>query len=409
MAMIDKESLFPRMSRKEKRKQAKKKFRADFWTGIRRCLAAAALLALVLLVGWILYFTKIPAGLRELFPWGAGFACTGVAPEGFTMANELLKTPPGTLFVRQPGKKWAPKRPNGLMKPEIQEKTIVINVPSRTLELYAGSSLVKRYPVAVGKLSTPTPLGTYAIMQKEINPIWYPPNRSLVVQSGPQNPLGYRWIGFAPLYGIHGTNVPEQIGTAASNGCVRMYEQDVEELFAAISTGVTVKITYDLVNITIDGKGQVFVSAYRDIYGYKNETLALAEAREKLAMYQLADFASEEALKAIVSAHSGKPELFARVYKLKVNGRTLDDWAVSVNGAVLVPIWPLAANLQKDVIWNDYNNTVRSGGQFVSGVVKGDVVYVTPESALALFGGIKLWNPKDNSLEFITQPLAKRQ
>jgi hypothetical protein len=406
--MVDKEELFPRISRMEKRKQANKKSKADFFVDVKLCVIAVFLVGAILIAGLVLYLHGFSIGMLQSFSFGSGVACAGVAPDGFTAANELLKMPNGTAFMPKQNKKMQ-KKSAGLLKQDVQGKTIVVNVPSRTLELYVGPNLLKRYPVAVGKMSTPTPLGTYAILQKEINPLWYPPNRSLVVPSGPQNPLGYRWIGFAPLYGIHGTNVPEQIGAAASNGCIRMHEQDVEELFEAVGTGVPVKITYDLINVAIDGKGQVFVSAYSDIYGYKNEEHILAEAKEKLAMCRLDGFASEEFLKTIIRAHTGQPILFAKVYKLKINGRTLDEWAVSLDGTVLVPVWPLAAAFQKDVIWNDYNNTVRCGEQFVSGVVKGDVVYVTPDSAVALFGGIRLWNPKDNSLEFGIQPLLKKR
>ncbi|MCE5285683.1 MAG: L,D-transpeptidase [Pelosinus sp.] len=404
--MVDKDAIFPQVSRKEKRKQANRQSRANFLVDVKLFVTAALLVAAFLGTSLLLYWKGFPAEVIQLLPFG-GVASAGVAPDGFAAANELLQTPPGASFVRQNAK--SPKQIIGLMKPEVQDKKIVVNIPSRTLDLYAGTKLLKSYPVAVGKLSTPTPLGTYSILQKEINPLWYPPNRSLVVPSGPQNPLGYRWIGFAPLYGIHGTNVPEQIGAAASNGCIRMYEPDVEELFETVSSGVAVQITYDLVNVAVDDKGQVFVSAYSDIYGYKNEELTLAEARDKLSIYRLAGFAGEEQLRSLIRAHTGQPVLFAKIHKLKVNGRTLDDWAVSLGGAALVPVWPLAAAFQKDVIWNEYNNTVRCGEQFVSGIVKGEVVYVTPESALALFGGMKLWNPKDNSLEFGIQPLGKKR
>lgn len=402
--MIDKDALFPKVSRREKRRQANQKASADLWVNIKLGMAGALLLAAILSFGLMVCLPVFPSRIIQLLPFGRA-ASAGVASDGFTAANELLQVPAGTVFAPNKGKRSAAKAVKGF---EVQDKTIVVNVPSRTLELYAENSLLKKYPVAVGKLSTPTPLGTYSIVQKEINPLWYPPSRSLVVPSGPENPLGYRWIGFAPLYGIHGTNMPEQIGAAASNGCVRMYEQDVEELFEMVTTGVIVKITYDLIHVVIDEKGQVFISAYPDIYGYKGEALTYAELRDKLSMYRLKNFADEEIMKSIVRAHTGQPILVAKVHKLKVNGKTLEDWAVSVDGIDLVPVWPLAAAFRQDVIWNDYNNTVQCGQQFVSGVVKGSVVYVTPDSAVALFGGMKLWNHKDNSLEFGVQPLGRR-
>ncbi len=116
--------------------------------------------------------------------------------------------------------------------------SIVINVPSRTLALYNDENLIREYPIAIGKLSTPTPLGNYKILNMEENPVWIPPGRDETVPSGPDNPLGYRWIEFYPTYGIHGTNAPWSIGTAASNGCIRMREADAEDLYQLVKVGI---------------------------------------------------------------------------------------------------------------------------------------------------------------------------
>jgi len=105
---------------------------------------------------------------------------------------------------------------------------IIINLPSRTLQLYYGNTMSKEYYVAIGKPSTPTPMGNFYIVSKERDPIWIPPGSNYVVMSGPDNPLGYRWMEFLPLYGIHGTNAPWTIGMAVSNGCVRMREEEAE-------------------------------------------------------------------------------------------------------------------------------------------------------------------------------------
>ena len=134
----------------------------------------------------------------------------------------------------------------------ITSPAIVINLPSRMLELYSGNTLVKEYPVAIGKIATPTPLGKFVVIDKEINPIWTPKGPESSVPSGPDNPLGYRWIGFFELYGIHGTNAPWSIGQAASNGCIRMKEEHVEELFEVVPYGTPIKITYDRIKVKID-------------------------------------------------------------------------------------------------------------------------------------------------------------
>ncbi|WP_179632112.1 L,D-transpeptidase [Clostridium peptidivorans] len=105
---------------------------------------------------------------------------------------------------------------------------IVINTKNLTLTLYSGNNVVKTYPVAVGKPSTPTPLGNFTIVNKIVNP---------------GGPFGVRWMGLSiPHYGIHGTNNPASIGTRASHGCIRMYNKDVLEIFNKVSIGTPVQI-----------------------------------------------------------------------------------------------------------------------------------------------------------------------
>jgi L,D-transpeptidase ErfK/SrfK len=121
-------------------------------------------------------------------------------------------------------------------------KRIVISIPDRKLVLFDGETVLKTYPVAVGKASTPTPRGEFTIINHVQNPTWYGPG--VVVPPGKNNPLGTRWMGLSVKgYGIHGTNVPTSIGKAASHGCIRMRQSDLEELFEVVSVGVTVELS----------------------------------------------------------------------------------------------------------------------------------------------------------------------
>ncbi len=110
------------------------------------------------------------------------------------------------------------------------QKRIQIYTHNRKLYLVSGRQADRIYPVAVGKPETPTPHGTYRIINKIVNP---------------GGGLGTRWMGLdipdGP-YGIHGTFNPESIGKAISNGCIRMYNHDVEELFSLVHIGTTVVI-----------------------------------------------------------------------------------------------------------------------------------------------------------------------
>lgn len=105
---------------------------------------------------------------------------------------------------------------------------IVINIPAKRLTVYRQGSIYREYIIATGKPSTPTPSGVFTIINKEIDP---------------GGPYGTRWLGLsAKGYGIHGTNNPASIGNAASNGCIRMYNEDVEALFDITPIGTVVRI-----------------------------------------------------------------------------------------------------------------------------------------------------------------------
>jgi L,D-transpeptidase ErfK/SrfK len=120
-------------------------------------------------------------------------------------------------------------------------RRIVISFPDRKLALLEGERVLKIYDVAVGKPSTPSPGGEFQIINHVANPTWYGPEKA--VGPGPNNPVGTRWMGLSKIgYGIHGTNVPGSIGKAASHGCIRMRNHDVEELFELVGVGVTVEL-----------------------------------------------------------------------------------------------------------------------------------------------------------------------
>lgn len=106
---------------------------------------------------------------------------------------------------------------------------IRINLQERRLYLYERGRLVNSYPVAIGKPSTPSPVGSWTIVNKKILD-----GRMI---------YGTRWMGLSkPRYGIHGTNNPSSIGKAVSLGCIRMYNHDVESIFPRVTIGTPVEI-----------------------------------------------------------------------------------------------------------------------------------------------------------------------
>jgi lipoprotein-anchoring transpeptidase ErfK/SrfK len=124
---------------------------------------------------------------------------------------------------------------------ETQQREVVVSIPHRKLALVENGEVVRIYDVAVGASNSPSPIGTFSITKRLENPAYYHPG--VVIEPGPNNPLGTRWIGLdVKGYGIHGTNMPSSIGKAASHGCIRMRRTDLEELFTMVGVGDTVRI-----------------------------------------------------------------------------------------------------------------------------------------------------------------------
>jgi lipoprotein-anchoring transpeptidase ErfK/SrfK len=120
-------------------------------------------------------------------------------------------------------------------------RALLISIPDRKLAVVENGAVKKIYPIAVGKNSTPSPTGSFFIVDRVIDPTYY--HAHAVVPPGPHNPLGTRWMGLNEKgYGIHGTNAPKSIGKPASHGCIRMARPDLEEVFSHTRVGDVVLI-----------------------------------------------------------------------------------------------------------------------------------------------------------------------
>ena len=127
----------------------------------------------------------------------------------------------------------------------VPTRKLVVNIPERKMAVVEDGKVVKVYQVAVGKKSTPSPTGVFHIASHVANPTYS--HEGKVVGPGPTNPVGTRWMGLGfKGYGVHGTNHPESIGHAASHGCIRMRNQDVEELFSLMRVGDEVDLLTDI-------------------------------------------------------------------------------------------------------------------------------------------------------------------
>ncbi|WP_425532087.1 L,D-transpeptidase [Ancylobacter crimeensis] len=128
--------------------------------------------------------------------------------------------------------------------------TIVINTSEHYLYLVLGEGKALRYAVGVGREGFAWS-GTQYITRKKEWPDWRPPQEMLerrpdlpaYMPGGPENPLGARALYLGDtLYRIHGSNEPETIGRSVSSGCIRMLNDDVEDLYERVDIGTKVKV-----------------------------------------------------------------------------------------------------------------------------------------------------------------------
>ena len=119
--------------------------------------------------------------------------------------------------------------------------SILVSKKENTLTLFLNGKPLKRYSVATGANSG-TPSGEFKVANKLENPTWFKAG-AVAVPGSPENALGTRWLGFNYRgYGIHGTIDPQSIGKQVTSGCVRMHNEEVEELYDLVPVGVKVTI-----------------------------------------------------------------------------------------------------------------------------------------------------------------------
>jgi L,D-transpeptidase ErfK/SrfK len=156
--------------------------------------------------------------------------------------------------------------PTESVLPDAPREGIVINVPAMRLYYFTAESgasatakapatKVTTHPIGIGAQGWATPIAEAKVVQKVRDPVWYVPasvrkehlgwgeKLPSVVPAGPDNPLGeYALTLSLPSYLIHGTNKPAGVGMRSSHGCIRLYPEDIEELFGRVARGTHVRI-----------------------------------------------------------------------------------------------------------------------------------------------------------------------
>ena len=171
--------------------------------------------------------------------------------------NELSSANPG-IDVWVPEAKEPVMLPLSFILPDAPRKGIVINLAAMRLFHYRGDSkwpMVSTYPIGVGTVERPSPMGQMYVDHKMYRPTWHVPASiaedhrkkgdplPAKVLPGPLNPLGeYALYLSKSTYLIHGTNKPASIGLRATNGCIRMYPEDVKRLYENTPVNTPVRI-----------------------------------------------------------------------------------------------------------------------------------------------------------------------
>lgn len=126
---------------------------------------------------------------------------------------------------------------------------VQVDKSARTLDLAMNGKIFKRYSVGLG-VNGKTPVGNFLTVVHQTNPDWTHPGGGIIKFGDPRNVLGTRWMSIQDAtrpeikgFGIHGTPLGDSIGTETGNGCIRMLNEDVEELYLLIPRGTEVIIS----------------------------------------------------------------------------------------------------------------------------------------------------------------------
>jgi L,D-transpeptidase ErfK/SrfK len=173
--------------------------------------------------------------------------------------NAISAANPGVdVWVPEDGERIT--LPLSFILPDAPQKGIVVNLAAMRLFHFKGegeSLTVSTYPVGIGTKERPTPTGQMHVTRKASRPTWYVPASiaedhrkkgdplPAKVPPGPENPLGeYALYLSKSGYLIHGTNKPASIGLKATNGCLRLYPENIEMLYQAAPVNTPVLIVH---------------------------------------------------------------------------------------------------------------------------------------------------------------------
>ena len=226
--------------------------------------------------------------------------------------NEIEEANPGLdAFVPTPGATVT--IPTAWILPRAARPgTLLVNLSEMRLYQFPRTGPPMTFPVGVGSEGWTTPVGTFTVIQKQVNPPWYPPasirkeepDLPAMVPPGPDNPLGTHALRLSRgSILIHGTDTPFAVGRKASHGCLRLYPEDIPILYERVPVGTRVTIVREPVKVGVRA-GRVYVEVHVDDDAKIDN---LAEAKRLLRKRGLLGSIDAQKLGAAVRESRGVP------------------------------------------------------------------------------------------------------
>jgi L,D-transpeptidase ErfK/SrfK len=209
--------------------------------------------------------------------------------------EEITRANPG-LDPWLPGEQARVVLPTLFVMPDTAREGLVLNVAGMRLYYYRDGKegpQVYTHPIGIGRLGWSTPLGRTKVTAKAKDPSWYVPKSIRkehaeegdplppVVPPGPDNPLGRYVLRLAmPGYLIHGTNKPWGVGMRVSHGCIRLYPEDIEGLYAMVPRNTPVTIVHQPY-LAGWHEGRLLFTAYQPLEETGGDWLAALELLDR--------------------------------------------------------------------------------------------------------------------------------
>jgi L,D-transpeptidase ErfK/SrfK len=279
--------------------------------------------------------------------------------------DELVEANPG-VDPWIPGAGTRIVLPTRFILPDVPRDGIVINLANKRLFYFLepdedGARAVVTFPIGIGRSGSQTPTGETTVTSKARDPVWYVPasiRREYaaegtplppMVMPGPDNPLGSHVLLLGmPSYLIHGTNKPAGVGMRVSHGCVRLFPENIEFLFATVPVGITVRIVNQPQLLAWE-RGRLYLEAHPPLSDDQQDwSVAFPEMLEKVLADEPNGSASvdPEILNTILGEQLGIP---LPLLLGESDAAMVVANAIQVNNLVVVPVY------EQEVLAQDLN------------------------------------------------------